>query len=167
MTFEPESIVADLQDAVRGRLTSDIWFSGIDIFTPDDKNDAAGENQLAADIEQRIEQALSAVSKGVCVIVLLPKLRGFASDSPGVLAENVPLVVRIVEAPLVNRSATGTRKTASVVAMRVMRRLHHFTYRDCALTLQDAGLVPDENNLIWDVIMKTTLDVPVLEETPE
>lgn len=162
MDFEPESIVADLQAAIRDRLVADSWFAGIDVYTPDDTNEAAGEDQVAGDIEQRIEQSLSALDKGLCIVVMLPRLRGFAFDSPGLYADNVPVVVRVVEAPLVNRAATGTRKTASMVALRIARRIHHHTYRDCALVVQDCALVPDENNLIWDVVFRTSLDLPAL-----
>lgn len=162
MDFESETLLVDLQQAIKQRLISDTWFSGIDIFTPDDFTES-GENTAAADLEQRIEQSLSSLKKGVCILILFPKISGIATDSPGIMAENVPLYVRIVENPLVNRTTSGLRKSASMVMIRVMRRLQHFTYRDCSIVVSDSRHVPDETNLIWDVIGKTAVNFPALE----
>jgi hypothetical protein len=164
MDFEPETLLLDLQQAIKQRLISDTWFSGMDVFTPDDFTES-GENQAAADLEQRIEQSLSSLKKGVCILILFPKISGIASDAPGILADNVPLFVRIVENPMVNRASSGLRKTASMVMIRVMRRLQHFAYRECVIVLSDSKHVPDETNLIWDVIGKTAVNFPALEVT--
>jgi len=162
-TFEPEAMIVDFQAAIRERLLSDTWFSGIDIFTPDDVDQSGKASETPADIEQRIEQSLSALSKGVCVICALPALQGIASDAPGIYAENVPVFVRVVENPQVNRAPDGTRKTYSMVGLRITRRLHHFTYRGCAVVIQRSGAVPDPENLIWDVVARTAFDFPSLE----
>lgn len=160
-TFDVENIVTDLQDAIRTQLTSDPWFSGIDVFTPDDMS-AEGTNKTPSDIEQRISQSLGSL-KGVCMIVVLPVFGSVASDSPGIYSDNVPIMIRIVENPLINRSANGTRKTASMIATRVMRRLQHFAYRDCTIVVKTGKRVPDENSLIWDVTAQTALNLPAIE----
>lgn len=162
VSIESEVIVTDLQAAVRECLTSDSWFTGIDVFTPDDMGQD-GENKTPGDIEQRIEQSLSSLKRGICVIVVLPEIGSISPDSRGIYADAVPLVVRIVENPLVNRSANGTRKTASMAAVRVMRKLHHFTYRDCVVAVKSAKRIPDENALIWDVTLQTSLNLPEIE----
>lgn len=163
MDFDPEDIVADLQAAIRDHVIADTWFSGIDVYTPDDMADR-GDDQAIGDIEQRITQSLSALDKGVCVIVMLPTLQSFASDAPGVLAENVQVRIRIVENALVNRGSNGTRKTCSTVAMRVLRRCHLYTYRDITLTEQSAGLVPDPENVVWDCVYRIALNLPALAD---
>ena len=163
ITFEIENIVTDLQNAIRSWLTDDTWFSGIDVFTPDDMS-AEGTNKTPSDIEQRINQSLGSL-KGVCMIVVLPVFGSVASDSPGIFSDNVPVMVRIIENPLINRGANGTQKTASMIATRVMRRLQHFTYRECVVVIKTAKRIPDENSLIWDVSAQTSLNLPALEIT--
>jgi hypothetical protein len=166
MPVDPDAIIVDLQAAIKAHLAGDPWFMGIDIFTPDDMDDAGRASETPGDIEQRIEQSLSALGKGVAIIVAVPALRGIAFDSPGVLADNVPVLVRIVENPLVNRGAGGTRKTYSMVGIRVTRRLHHFVFRDeTSVVLQRSGAVPNPDNLVWDVVARTSLNLAVLVET--
>ena len=162
MNFEPENIITDLQEAIRGQCTSDPWFAGIDIFTPDDVSQE-GEARTPSDIEQRIEQSLSPLSKGICIIIVLPVIGSVAPDSPGIYSDSIPLVIRIVENPLVNRGDNGTRKTSSMTAIRIMRRLQHFTYRECLVTIKSAKRVPDENALVWDIQAQTSLNIPELQ----
>jgi hypothetical protein len=50
-----------------------------------------------------------------------------------------------------------------MVMIRIMRRLQHFTYRECVIVLSDSKHVPDETFLIWDVIGKTAVNFPALE----
>jgi len=161
-----DGIVTDLQDALRGRILSDPWFSGIDIFTPDDMS-ADGLNKVPADIEQRITQTLSSV-KGLCIVIALPAYGSVSPDSPGIYSDDVPILVRVIENPQMNRSSRGLKKPAGTVATRIMRRLHHFTYRDCVIVVKSAKRIPDENALIWDVISQTALNLPPLEvQSPE
>jgi len=166
VTFETDSIVTDLQNAVRAHLIADPFFSGIDVYTPDDMS-AESMNKTPSDIEQRINQSLGSL-KGVCMIVVLPVFGSVASDCPGIFSDNVPVVIRVIENPLINRGPNGTQKTASMLATRVMRRLQHFTYRECVIVLKTAKRIPDDNSLIWDVSAQTSLNLPVLEltETP-
>jgi hypothetical protein len=160
--FEPESLLVDLQTAIKQHLIADTWFSGIAMFTPDDMTEK-GSNEGPSDIEQRIEQSLSSLKQGVCILILFPQISGIASDSPGIYADNIPIFIRVIENPLVNRGSSGIQKTASMVMIRIMRRLQHFSYRECVLVLQTARHVPDESNLVWDVIGKTAVNFPALE----
>lgn len=164
--LDPDSVVVDFQADIKARLLSDTWFSGIDIFTPDDMDDSGKTSDAPADIEQRLEQSLSSLGKGICIIVALPGLQGIAFDAPSIVADNVPVLVRVVENPLVNRGAAGTRKTYSMVGLRITRRLHHYVFRDeCTVVVQRSGAVPNPDNLVWDVVAKTSLNIPALVET--
>lgn len=164
--IDPDAVISDFQAAIKTRLLSDTWFSGIDIFTPDDMDNAGKESETPADIEQRIEQSLSSLGKGVCIIVAVPSLQGIAADAPSIVADNVPVLVRVVENPLINRAPTGTRKTYSMVGLRITRRLHHFVFRDeCTLVVQRSGSVPSPDSLVWDVVSKTSLNIPALVES--
>lgn len=165
-TPDPDSIVADFQAAIKERILSDTWFSGIDIFTPDDMDNSGKESETPADMEQRIEQSLSSLGKGVCIIVALPALNGIATDAPSIVADNVPVLVRVVENPLVNRGNSGTRKTYSMVGIRITRRLHHYVFRsECSIVVQRSGSVPSPDSLVWDVVAKTSLNIPALVES--
>lgn len=157
-----EGIISDLQDAVRAHLRADTWLSDISVFTPDDLSQD-GAAKTPADIEQRIAQALSPMDKGICIIVALPVLASFAPDAPELYSDEVPMLIRIVENPLVNRSTKGTRRTATMTAIRIMRDLHHFAYRGCILRAKSAKRVPDNDALIWDVQFTTAINIPSLE----
>lgn len=164
--IDPDAVISDFQAAIKARLLSDTWFSGIDIFTPDDMSNDGKESETPADIEQRIEQSLSSLGKGICIIVAIPSLQGIASDAPSIVADNVPVMVRTVENPLINRGSSGTRKTYSMVGTRITRRLHHFVFRDdCSLVVQRSGAVPSPDSLVWDVVAKTSLNIPALVES--
>jgi len=168
-TLDVDTVLADMQNAVKGRLVADAWYAGMDIFTPDDM-DESGKLQVVADIQQRVNQSLSAVSKGVCIIVSAPVLTSFACDAPDLYASDVSLLVRIIESPLVNRGATGTRKTASAIGIHSLRALWHFVYLGCTLIPRRAGLVPSEikaGALIWDIVYGTKLDLASLETQPQ
>ena len=165
-TFDPDAVIVDLQTQIKARLVSDDWFSGIDIFTPDDV-DASGKPQAMADIAQRVAQSLAS-NKGLCIIVAVPDLVDFQPDSPGIYADQVSVIVRIIEVPTVNRTPIGTFKTVSMVGIRTTRRMHHFTYMDNALTIKRSGIIPtdpEEGKLVWDVVLRTRLELPALTVT--
>jgi hypothetical protein len=160
-TFDVDTVLVELQNAVRTQLTADTWYSGIDIWTPDDVTDD-GRPQAVADINQRVLQSLSAVSKGVCILVSAPALANFASNSPDLYADDLAILVRIIEAPVINRGATGTRKVASTIGIHTLRRLWHFVFLGATFVPARAGLVPSDiktGTLVWDIVYKTKLDL--------
>jgi hypothetical protein len=163
MSFEPDTILSDLQDAVRDRIAEDSWFGLIDVHTPSDMTES-GSSKTPAVLEQRIEQSLSALKKGACIVVAVPVLSGFSPDAPGVFCDSAVLVCRVIENPLVCRARNGLNKTADQIGMRLTRLLWQFTYRDSAFTPQRSGLVPnqDDSNLVWDLVLKTHLELPPL-----
>ena len=165
-TFAAETIISDLQNAIRGKLAADTYLSGIDIFTPDDVSQD-GTNKLPADIEERINQALSSLKKGLCIIVALPVIDSISPDSPGIYADKVPVLIRVVENPQVNRGVNGTNIKRTMATVRIMLRLQHFTYRDCTVIVERAKRVPDNKALIWDIQARTALNIPALDENGE
>lgn len=163
-TIDPDSVLTAMQDDVRDHLAADTYYSGIDIFTPDDMTED-GKPQAVADIQQRVLQSLAATSKGICVIVSAPALSVFSTDAPGVYADNLALLVRIVESPTINRGATGTRKTAGQLGMHTLRRLWHHTFLGWTFVPVRAGLVPSDlkaGTMVWDITYRTKLDLSAL-----
>ena len=128
-----------------------------------------GKLQVVADIGQRVNQALSAIKGGACIIVSIPVIASFGSDAPAVYAETVPLLVRIIENPLVNRGANGTKKTVGTIAVHTLRRLWHFTYLGCTFVPRRAELMPSDikaGTLIWDIQYNTKLNLDPSSNQP-
>jgi hypothetical protein len=136
-----------LQEEIRLKLGADPEFSGIEVLT---------ENQK--DIVSSIDNALASIRGGVCCIVLTPGANVVYPNVKGPQFDEVAIVVRVIENVLVNRSATGTNKPATLVAENVAKSLHHhMTLGKKVITCKGIALFGDPDNLIYDVSFKTKI----------
>ena len=134
-----------LQDELVLKLKSDAELANIDIFTEKTK-----------DIETEIDNSLGSL-KGICMIVITPRLKASKPNVPGPMFDNTTVVVRVIENVMINQDS-GTKMPCLFVAELIATRLHHFTRTDGqACYVDEIVLVPDETNLIYDVICKTII----------
>jgi len=137
-----------LQDELATTLQKSEFFAPMPIIT-----------EKLQDIENEIARALGSLG-GVCVIVVTPRARVGTPNLPGPQFDDVDIVVRVIENVIVNQSATGTKIPASAVAEQVAANLHHVhTASGKIILCQQMGLVPDPDNLIYDVNFKTKFGV--------
>lgn len=148
----PKGKLQALQDEIKKKLEKVSELSETSVF-----------NEQSQDIENEIERALGTVTEkdgkcGVCIIVLTPRGRSSKPNLPGPYFDSITILVRIVESVIINQSATGTGKPASWYAERVAHGLHHFQTTDKkTVVCTDITLVPDEQNLIYDVSFRTEI----------
>jgi hypothetical protein len=151
-----------IQNGVSALLQSNEFFLDLPVIT-----------EKLQDIEASIQKALGPVTQGAtnksgaCVIVITPQCRSTKPNMPGPYFDDVSLIVRAVENVLVNQakdadgvlleSATG--KAASFIAEKIAAALHHQQINQKIIIISDIRQVPDQDNLIYDVIGKTSFGI--------
>lgn len=148
--------ISSLQNDLREALKAHNYFADIPVLTEKQK-----------DIEYEIEKSLSALAgegggRGICCIVLTPKMTVEHPDIPGPYFGNVSIVVRVMENVLVNQGDDGTKKQAGDVALMASALLHHFRKRDFyeAVNCKEVGIVPDPDYLAYDATFTTQFGLP-------
>lgn len=143
--------VSSLQNDLREALKADNYFADIPVITEKQK-----------DIEYEIEKSLSALSgegggKGICCIVLTPKMTVEHPNIPGPYFGTVNIVVRVMENVLVNQGDDGTKKQAGDVALMASAILHHFRKKGFyeAVNCKEVGMVPDPEYVSYDAVFTT------------
>ena len=146
MSEVKQGVLSQLQEDVAARLTSSSEFSDVKIFTEKQK-----------DIESEIETALGSVSGGICAIVLTPKSKVAKPNLPGPYFDPIAVVVHIIENVLVNQGETGTKRPASYLGELTAQRLHLWsTSHHRQLICEDLSIVPNPDNLIYQVVFRTS-----------
>lgn len=143
----PENILDDLQADVAARLRGDEYFSDIPVVT-----------DRLNDIEAEVQKSLGVLTGkdgkiGVCTIVMQ-----LVANDAGHQSERGPMdvlvSVRVIENVLMNKSATGTGKSALSVSRRVFRvlKLAQFIGMATPLYPQKPALVPSMVPIAEDVM---------------
>jgi len=145
MSELPVGQLAAIQDDLKALLGADPFFQRIPIFTEKQK-----------DIESEIERALGTLEGGACIIVVTPSANVTNPNIPGPYFDDVPIVIRVVENVLINQGNGGTNIPASAIAEQVAHACHHcLTVHGKTIVCVRLALVPDDDNLIYDVTFKT------------
>lgn len=144
------SLVDDLtklQEQIADRLRSDPFFSDVQVVV---------EN--LGDVENLINQAI-AEAGGIYVLVMTPAAKVTEPNIPGPFFSQVDVVIRCGELPQINRSELGRNKSANMLAVRVLNRLHHWTDDTRGACLYAIGIEPapgPENEITFDATLRTS-----------
>lgn len=136
-------LLADLQDAIAQRLSAEDYFAGplpVPVLTED-----------IGDLENAIQQRVNQL--GVCVLVLTPELQPGAEPNSG----QVDVRLTVSEKVVVNRSASGTGKRASAVALAAVALLQDWRPRDLWTPLRMLRVAVKETKplLVYEVTLRT------------
>jgi hypothetical protein len=146
----PSGQLATIQDDLRKQAADSANLGDVPILT-----------EQMQDIENEILRAIGPLTEqnaksGVCIIVLTPRARASKPNLPGPYFDNVRIVGRVVENVTVNQSGTGTKKPASQVAEYLANAWHRkILSNGKVLVVTEISIVPDESNLIYDVLATT------------
>jgi hypothetical protein len=144
MSEDHIGVIDQLQQIIVDRLASDERLAGIDIYYEKTK-----------DINSQIELALGSL-KGICIVVTPPVSKSGKGNLPGPYFDDVVIDVNVPENPLINESATGTKKSSSYVAEIVASRLQHTPTVHGRVLIVGAILpVPDPELRVYRVPVKT------------
>jgi hypothetical protein len=125
-----------MRDFIAARLDADEWFVDINVLT-----------ERKADIVAAIEKSVGPMKgkggkSGTCVVVMSPTASDEYPDAPGAYLH--PLAtVRVLENPLINNSAVGTKKEALSTAKRLVMVLKHFEVDGVF-----SGLIPNKPTVV-------------------
>lgn len=152
----PVGPIGQLQDDCCNLLRGSAYFADIPVIY-----------EKMKEIQYEIDKALGSLQgqggrSGVFVIVATPKQRVLHPNLPGPVFDDVTVLVRVIEDPLVNQGESGTRKRAVDVAHAVAQTLHHKTRQNLydPLICEEAGAAADNDlpsYVIYDVRFKTGL----------
>jgi len=106
------------------------------------------------DLENEIERGLS--ENGLNIIVMTPAGSSDSPDAPIVIIDNLVIVVRLWETPIVNRSTSGTLITVNKATEIVSSYLHHKILDENALVFTRWVPVSSEEGLVRDLFFKTS-----------
>jgi hypothetical protein len=107
------------------------------------------------DIENAIDAALS--ETGLNMIVLSPAGSSDSPDSAAVHLDDLDIVVRIIEIPIINRGETGTRIPINRALQLVATWLHQQIIAGHAITFTRFQPDPNAETPTKDVVFKTSL----------
>jgi hypothetical protein len=149
-----EYIFEELQLVIKNRLEGIAHFIDIPVVAEDV---GADPETLISD---RVEIKVGEIGIVAVIMPILPLLHE-SEDTPG-LYFSMRIPVRIVENPVLNRSDTGTKKTALQTIQQAMLALHHYCdpeYPDFSPLVIDTGIpfLSDEDlqRIIYDINIKT------------
>ncbi len=106
------------------------------------------------DIMTQIEVGLA--ETGLNLIVKVPEGDSDSPDAPIVIIDDLMMVVRIWEDPIVNRGSTGTRIPINKATELVMTHLHHKILGNNALVFKRWRQVGSDDGLVRDVYFQTS-----------
>ncbi len=155
-------VFSTMQVDAYDELQANPFFSDVPVIVHDEKV-----------ITNKISELIERLK--ICVVIMTPFGGVLKPDNPGPYLDDVRLMVRVYEKPLINRSAGGTGKTALEVVEQVLATLHHnpkdaniyemFKAANPAfsLTTDDA----DESTIVYNVFFATScglsLSIPAIE----
>lgn len=138
-------ILTEIPRLVVERLRADSFFSDVPIIAEDV---GADFNQF---IEDRIEIEIGKI--GLAAIVAPVSANASLENASGIYYERIPVIVRWVEVPAVNRSATGRGLLAPWCVVRTNMLLNNFLLPGLANIFVDDPpwvRVPDPERIIYD-----------------
>lgn len=114
-----EHVLTTLRDDMAARMDADEWFVDIVVLT-----------EKKADLISAIEKAVGpmkgkAGKSGTCVVVMSPVATDEYPDAPGAYL-HPQVSVRVLETPLINNSAVGTKKPALSTCKRIVELFKAF-----------------------------------------
>lgn len=107
------SILSSLQQQLADKLQADIFCEDVPVLSENLK-----------DINYLVDVAVKKI--GACILVVTPVANTSFPDKAGPYFNQVIIVVRCMENPIINRATGGSGKTALEMAEHVAAILHHF-----------------------------------------
>jgi len=153
--------VANMQQEIADRLSSDDYFSDVTVLT-----------ERTADLENEINRALKVITAkdgkiGVAVVVGRLEARSNNADVPGPHFDKATNDVIAFENPLFNGGANGTGKAAVDICVTASQILHHYYAAGIGQTLIARTVDPEEapeGATAYRLRVETPLDNQILSK---
>lgn len=145
MSFEGFKLLTQIPELVAARLRSRSFFTDVPIIAED-----VGED-YATLIEDRIDAKLGEI--GLVAVVVPVRATAANENVPAVYYEKIPVVIRWIENPVVNRSPAGRKLLAPWCVTATNHYLNNYQLPGLAQIFVDDppwARVPDAERIIYD-----------------